>query len=291
MFAASATPAHSSIFDQDDREYVSLVEGSPYSPVGVVTHGVLLYTFTTGFLVDDCHVLTSPAAFGYGQALLGKRAKFQAGFGTPQFASTKGTVVAAGPYGRDRTMKERYERGGGRWVLLRLDQCLGARLGHVALKTGPFSPYEFRDLKSAGYPARRSRKNGITIDPSCRIISGMGTIWNDDCATLKGDAGDPIFRISGSGTKSQIEVYAMQAYGFTPGVPVPLTAGLENQAIPMSLIAPQIEPYLSANGQRRAGESNKLGSQRADAVPHIGPGVGAPSNRPLLDTSLGETNR
>src|SRR5438270_2179524 len=157
MLAATAAPAHSSIFDQDDREYVSPVEGSPYSPVGVVTRGVLMLSWTTGFLVDDCHVLTSQAVFGSGQPSLGERVKFEAGFGTPQFASTKGTVVAAGRSGRDRTIEERYERGGGHWVLLRLDRCLGAKLGHVALKTGPFSPYEFRDLKSAGYPAHRSR--------------------------------------------------------------------------------------------------------------------------------------
>jgi len=36
---------------------------------------------------------------------------------------------------------------------------------------------------------------------------------------------------------------------------------------------------------------HELGGQRADAVPDIGTSAGATSNGPLLDTSLGETNR
>ena len=291
LIAAVATPTHSAIFDRDDRQYVSSAEGSPYSPVGLVTQGLLMRSFTTGFLVDACHVLTSQGVLGYGQAPFGKRLKFETAIGTPQHESTKGTVVAAGGFRRNRTSEEQFEKGGRDWLLLRLDTCIGARLGHVTLKAGPFSPYEFRDLKSAGFPEHRSRQRGLTIDPSCRVIASRGTVWLNDCATVKGDAGDPIFRISTSRGKPQMEVYAMQSAGYERKKPVPLTAGYENQAVPMSLIASQIAPYLSANGQRQAGELDTLRPQRADAVPHISTSAGVTSNRPLLDTSLGETNR
>jgi V8-like Glu-specific endopeptidase len=259
MLCASATPSHSLIFDHDDRENVSPVQGSAYSPVGIVTHGVLIWWRATGFLVDDCHVLTSQAIYRYGRAPVGKRVRFEVGIGTPQHASSKGTIVAAGQYERPRTVQEQYERGGGNWLLLRLDQCLGVTFRHVVLKTGPFSPFEFRDLKSAGYPLHRRSGRGVTIDPSCRVFSGTDNLWNNDCATVSGDAGDPIFRISNSGAGAQMEVYAMQAYGWVPRVPVPLTPSLENRAIPMSLIAPLIQPYLSS-GPRVVGNQGGSGT-------------------------------
>jgi hypothetical protein len=248
LLGASATPAYSSIFDQDDRQYVTPALGLPYAPIGlVIQRGIIMASWTTGFLVDECHVLTSQIVTGYGQAPYGKRLRFETGMGTPEHQTTKGTVVAAGGFKRNRTALEQYERGGRDWLLVRLDKCIGASLGYVILKTGPFSPYEFRDLKSAGFPKHRDRQRGLTMDPSCRFIGALGTVWLNDCATVRGDAGDPIFRISRAGGNAQIEVYAMQSAGHNPGKPVPMSSGYENQAVPMYLVVPQIGPFLSSN--------------------------------------------
>ena len=197
IISAFSAPAQSSIFYPDDRQYVQPTQGSPYSPVGVVyAPGLFVYHFTTGFLVDDCHVLTSQVVAGYGETPLGKRLKFKAAFGTSQHQSSKATVVAGGGFTPGRTSQEQIERGGRDWLLLRLDKCLGASLGHVLLKTGPYSPFEFRDLKSAGYPMSRSNNGGVTIDPSCKVVGGYSTLWMNDCPLARGDGGDPIFRIS-----------------------------------------------------------------------------------------------
>jgi hypothetical protein len=287
MVGAPTTPAQASIFDRDDRQYVSTEEGSPYSAVGLVTQGFLMRSFTTGFLVDDCHVLTSQGVLGYGQAPLGKRLTFKTGIGTPRQESTKGTVVAGGGFRRNRTAEEQFNRGGRDWVLLRLDQCIGARLGHVILKAGPFSLYEFRNLKSAGFPEHRNKKNGLTIDSSCRIIASRGTVWLNDCATVKGDAGDPIFRISTAGVKPQMEVYAMQSAGFPQRSAVSLRPGYENQAVPMALIAPQIAPYLSSHREGQTGDLTASRSHRTDAIPYVGTSLSLASDRRLLDPSLG----
>ena len=289
MLSASASPAHSSIFDRDDRQYVSPAAGSPYSPVGLVRQGSTFsvwLSFATGFLVDDCHVLTSQTVLGTGQAPLGKRLKFQTGIGTPQEQSTKGTVVAAGGIKRHKTMEERYQDAPRTWLLLRLDKCLGATVGHVTLKTGPFSPYEFNNLQSAGYPVHRDRDQGLTIDPSCRIIAGRGPVWLNDCATVKADAGDPIFRISTSGGKPHMEVYAMQAYAFIHGQPIALTPGSENQAIPMSQVARQIETYLSPEARQEAGPADASQSQPVDALSYVGTSSGVHSDGPVLATRL-----
>ena len=293
LFCALATPAHSSIFDRDDRQYVSPVRGSAYSPVGRVTRGGPLSpwrSYTTGFLIDDCHVLTSQGVLGYGQAPLGKHVRFDAGIGTPQHESTRGTVVAAGGFRRNRTGEEQYERGGRDWLLLRLDKCVGLTLGHVTLKTGPYSPYEFRSLQSVGYPAHRSKARGLTVDPSCRVVAGRGTVWLNDCATVKGDAGDPIFRIYAAGPKPHMEVYAMQSAGFRGRSPVLLKSGYENQAVPMSLIAPQIERYLSSTLRAVPSRGGIVETKQLDAIPHVGGSPSIVADSRLLDSRLVESD-
>jgi hypothetical protein len=289
LIGLGATAAGASIFHQDDRQYVSPGIGSPYSSVGLVRQGSawsVWRSYTTGFLVDDCHVLTSQVALGFGQAPIRKRVKFETGIGTAQHQSTGAVVVAAGGLKRHETWEERSQPGAQGWLLLRLDRCIGASLGHVTLKTGPFSPYEFRDLKSAGYPVRRSRKSGLTIDPSCRIIGSRGSIWLNDCAAVKADGGDPIFRIARTGTTRRMEVYAMQMYAGTNGKPVPLTPGYENGAVPMSAIAPQIERFLTSTNAERLGDAGQGRPVAGDALSGISTGAGVPSDRRVLDTRM-----
>jgi len=289
LLVVPASPANSSIFGEDDRQFVSPARESPYSPVGLVKLGGPLspwISYTTGFLVDDCHVLTTQVVLGFGQAPGGKHLQFETGIGTQQHRSTRGTVVAAGGLRRNTTGLQQYERGGRDWLLLRLDKCIGASLGHVKLKTGPFSPFEFRDLKSVGYPVHRRKTSGLTLDPSCRVVAGVGSVWLNDCALIKGNSGDPIFRISDSSAKPQMEVYAMQEAGFLSKRAIPLRSGYENQAVPMSMIARQIEPYLSAIDNTQLGNSKAGRSVGRDVLPHFGPSPGVPSGKHLLDTRL-----
>jgi hypothetical protein len=241
---------HSAIFGRDDREYASASRGSPYAPVGIVLRHVITrfhpYTVATGFLVDDCHVLTSQGAMNGKKSPVGSHLRFRSGLGTPYYRSTRGTIVAfGGQTERIRTTESQMEGGARDWLLLRLDQCVGKTLGHVALKTGPFSPYEFRDLSSASYPRDRGKARGVTIDPSCMLLRTRGPMWVNDCALARGDAGAPIFRIAVTGATHQMVVYAMQSTGHLTNTPVQAASGYENQAIPMSVIAPQIERYLS----------------------------------------------
>jgi V8-like Glu-specific endopeptidase len=242
--------ADAAIFDHDDRRYVSTAPGSPYSPVGLVSRGLLVEHRTTGILVSDCHVLTSQHILGYGQSPLGERLRFEGARGTLQRVSSYGTVVAVGGLKRAETAAEQLEAGGQDWLLLRLDKCIGASLGHAILKTGALVPYEFQNLQSAGYPEDRSRDMGLTIDPSCRITGARGTVWLNDCAALPGNSGGPIFRLSASGSKPQMEVYAIQTAAYTWATAVPFMPGYDNQATPATLILPHIAQYLTANTLR-----------------------------------------
>jgi len=263
----SAVPAagHSAIFDRDDREYASAARGSPYAPIGIVLRHVITrfhpYSVATGFLVDDCHVLATQAVMNGKKSPLGSHLRFRSGLGTPYYRSTRGRIVAfGGQTDRIRATESQMEGGARDWILLRLDQCVGKTLGHVALKSGPFSPYEFRDLKSGSYPRDRGKTNGVSVDPSCMVVRTRGPMWVNDCALARGDAGAPIFRIANTGTTRQMVVYAMQSAGHSTKSPVHVGMGYENQAIPMSVIAPQIESYLSTQS------SDKLGRSRDTAL-------------------------
>lgn len=250
LLSAISVPGQSAILDRDDREYVSVAQDSPYAPIGIVVEHELTrirpFRATTGFLVDDCHVLTTQTVMDYRKNPVGRRLKFQTGIGTSYRQTTKGTVIAVGGAEKFRTREEEFEHGGRDWLLLRLDRCVGANLGHVEIKSGPFIPFDFRNLRSAGFPRPRGKKNGITIDPSCHVYGSNGTLWLNDCAAVAGDAGDPIFRMD-SGARPHIMVYAMQSRAYLAKEPLPSNKGYENEAVPMYLVAPQIEPFLSVH--------------------------------------------
>jgi V8-like Glu-specific endopeptidase len=291
ILLAVSTGAYPAIFDHDDRQYVSTVPGSPYSPVGLVSRGLLVEHHTTGILVSDCDVLTSQHILGYGRSPLGQRLRFEGARGTPQRISSYGTVVAVGGLKRVQTAAEQFDAGGQDWLLLRLDKCIGATLGHAILKSGPVIPDELRSVESAGYPQDRSRDMGLTIDPSCRITGARGTVLLNDCAALPGNSGGPIFRLSASRSKPQMEVYAIQTAAYTWAAAVPFTPGYDNQATPATLILPQIERYLSAPARRSAGAEDTKTPKSADAISNIGGSAGIPSDRRILDTSLGGARR
>ena len=290
VLLAAGDPGHSSIFGRDDRLYVSTAPGSPYSPVGVVSSG-FFGKRATGVLVDKCHVLTVQAVAGYGQSVIGKRLTFKAAIGTRQQVATYGRVIAVGGATLIRTGEEQARLGGRDWLLLRLDECVGATLGYASLKVGPFFPTDFRNLQSAGYPLGRDGKLGLTVDPSCRFTASNGTLWLNDCSVQRGDAGGPIFRIVASEGKAHMEVYALQVRGYPNRAPVPLKPGNENEAVPVSLIASQIRPFLLASARTPRSDTVVSAAKHPNAIPHVRASADVSSYRRLLDPRLEATYR
>ena len=86
-------PASGMIFDHDDRVTRSAVSGSPYAPIGLVWADKL----ATGFLVDNCHVLTVQHVFSGEQSAIGRQALFGALIlDQGHWTASLGKVVAAG---------------------------------------------------------------------------------------------------------------------------------------------------------------------------------------------------
>src|SRR5687768_2152929 len=127
-----AAPVAGATFDRDDRVAITRPDAT-LLPIGIVEGGRGV-AYATGFLVDDCHVLTVKHAAGRVAAVAGRRMNFTLPFAGPEGASA-GSVVAAGdldlvadPNRLDRSQD---------WLLLRLDHCLGRRFGSLALAPEP----------------------------------------------------------------------------------------------------------------------------------------------------------
>jgi V8-like Glu-specific endopeptidase len=190
-------------------------------------------------------VLTSQHILGQRASPIGRRLTFTGALGSKREVSSTGTVVAAGGYEKHQAADQRSEARGTDWLLLRLDTCLGAALGYATLRVGPKTAWELTSVESAGYPMGRSRRAGLTVDPSCQIRAVYALVWLNDCATLHGNSGGPIFRLSASGGRQQLEVFAIQSAGILQRKVMPFRQGWENQATPVSMILPQIRSYLS----------------------------------------------
>lgn len=239
------TIGQTTIFGSDDRLYVTTARGSPFSPVGFVSRGLLVEHFGTGTLIDQCDVLTSQHIFDLGASPIGKRVNFTAGVGTVDQASSRGTVVLSGGREGYQSANEQYEAVAHDWVLVRLDTCLGAIFGYAKLRAWPRGADALAHLRSIGYPMDRDRHAGATLDPSCKVSGVYVFVWLNNCATLPGSSGGPLFRLSASDHGAVMEIYAIQTAGFAKGSDPILWTGNANQATPVAMILPFLQPYLS----------------------------------------------
>src|SRR5690242_2195527 len=201
LILSTASRTNAAIFDSDDRRAVDTSVGSPYAPVGLIL-GAPFYG--TGTLVADCYAITSQHLFGGRESPLGRRVSFVGSLGSRQLAKSKGTVVAEGGLEQSAGSKDPYEVRARDWILIKLDTCLGIRLGVAALVANP-RDQDLLHVQSAGFPMDRPRSRGLTLDPSCAVRSVRPLVWLNDCAALGGNSGGPIFRITQAGGRPQME--------------------------------------------------------------------------------------
>lgn len=240
LLLLSASPGRAAIFGSDDRVLVDTTTGSPYAPVGLVV-GAPLYG--TGVLIADCYALTAQHIFGDRYSPIGRRLKFIGSVGSGRSIKSKGTVVAVGGLEQSARAAEPYEARARDWILIKLDICLGSYLGSATLVANP-PANELTGLQSAGFPMDRSRSIGLTIDPSCGIRSVRPLVWLNDCAALGGNSGSPIFRITGSGQRHRMEVYAIQSAAVRKRTILPFAMEYANQATPAWAILPHILSWI-----------------------------------------------
>lgn len=238
-------PANSSIFDRDDRQ--STTDRS--IPVGVIGDGWL--RFGTGFLIDECHVLTARHVVGSGD-VVGKRKRFR--LEPWQLASdensSRGTVIAAG---------ERQQSPGdfsGDWALIRLDRCLGKKFGYYPVAAQPFYVADRAGrigpaLMGMGFPNDRSRQ-AITVDPACEAKHRRSRGLLHDCALLPGNSGGPL--LAWNYSLSKYEAVGINVAGFRRTYPVAYSDSAANIAVDLDLIRHRIHSAIYFPEKRQLAE-------------------------------------
>jgi V8-like Glu-specific endopeptidase len=197
--ASIAEASSAAVFGVDDRHYVSTASGSPYSPVGLVRVGGQR---ATGTLINRCDVLTVQHVYGrYVQVVhdpRGERASFEGSVASGHPLSSKGTIIAAGGWRHLKPSSSRFNDDlGSDWMIIRLDECIGDKLGWAMLGTSTNQPTKTdpKHLQSAGFPLDRSDRSGLSVDSDCMIRGVAQRVLLHDCATTPGNSGGPIFRL------------------------------------------------------------------------------------------------
>jgi len=235
--------SEAAIFNKDNRIAESTRLGSPYAAIGVVARGWPITRYTTGTLISPCHVVTAQHLFGQ-QPAIGRTVSFTAAIGSPDEMSSAGTVVAAGGYD-EKASGELSDRVAHDWMVVKLDHCLGKVLGFAKLRVTISEVGELTAISSAGYPIDRSRRKGLTINPSCAVRHIYALVWLNDCAALPGNSGGPIFRAVDAGGRRHLEIYAIQSRAYIYRGAIPFTEGYANIATPASMFAKEVEPLIA----------------------------------------------
>lgn len=249
LFAAPlvcAKPCAASIFGHDDRYRPVIASGSPFNVVGLVEIGMRR---GSGVIVSPCYAITSQHIVGSHSDPVGKRLRFTAGQSGGHPLVTGSTVVASGGYDKAANTMDVALLRGSDWALLRMDRCIGTELGYATLTfADPRLTLVNTSMESAGFPGHRPTRFGPLIDPHCSLTSIRPLVILNDCATLPGDSGGPIFRVPASaGSPARLVVYGLQAAGFHSSHPVAYRPGLANQATPAWEILAHIGKYVRAD--------------------------------------------
>lgn len=236
-----AAPAAAATFDRDDRVAVTRPDAS-LLPIGIVKGGKGI-TYATGFLVDDCHVLTVKHAAGRVATVAGRRMTFRLPFAGAGGVSA-GSVVAAGSLDlvADPNRLNRSED----WLLLRLDHCLGRRFGSLALgENDPIRRSGADPLFSAGFPNDQPWRRQLTIDPACRAHGPTEPLFIHDCSSLPGNSGSPIFTTMWRDGRPSVEVLAMHSTATLARRVLPFRGEDASVATRIADVLPAIRAFLS----------------------------------------------
>jgi len=260
-----------------DRRVQRAADRPPYSAVGVLHHADV-GAGGTAFLVSSCHVATAyHVAFARGRdpvtgeielgvPRLGDAGEFLVGpdpKAPGKFAArTRARVVAFGAFSRTA-----FAGLAGDWAILRLDDCLGERFGHLRhARAKTPAPMPTGTLMTIGFPASRAGKPGITIESGCRArdhgpVDGLVGI---DCALESGLSGGPVLELQRD--RSWVVVgMVQQSTAPVAGVLPAYTMAHRNQMIAVAVFRAAIHDAMRADARRLLARRAR-GASRSDAA-------------------------
>ena len=236
--AAAPVSGNAAIFGADDRIRVAARENSPLAAVGRISsknrHG-------SGFLVSECHVLSAKHILSDGKSAVGRNVKFKITLRSGEVVSSHGAVIANGEFDiADQLANPALDRRSD-WMLIRLDDCLGRRLGYLELAEHDV-PGIGEPIRSAGYP--EGSLGQLVIDPTCQVHFQTDGEWRHDCAVLRGNSGGPIFRHDLVDGRERVRVFGMHTGAHHWVKPRPFDPRDANAATKAHFLAEAIRPFL-----------------------------------------------
>ncbi len=188
----------------------------------------------TAFLVDQCHVLTAQHVESSKPQMANPAPRLHFFFGQGNYKGFEkpvtGTVVRQGGY------DERLQNNANDWMLIKLDECVGARVGYARIKPESRTRPDEKALKIAGFPAGKEFDSGLWVDPTCSIKRERAGAWLHDCASDRGSSGAPLFYVTRQGTKSVVNVVGLHVYGVHANLTATWQADNSNIAAQMDSI-------------------------------------------------------
>ena len=201
--------------------------------------------YGTAFLVAPCLALSARHVVHHAEPL-GQRMtlRFTPWKRADRSNSSAATVIAAGGVATSAGDVSQD------WVLLKLDRCLGATLGYLALSreplrippSGPITPA----LIAVGFPADRAAMRRPVVDPDCRVRMIASTGLLHDCATMPGNSGGPM--MAWSAARRRYEVHAINVAGFADRVPRAFDLASANGAVAVAPIVAMLDAIEARDG-------------------------------------------
>ncbi|MBV9528327.1 MAG: trypsin-like peptidase domain-containing protein [Sphingomonas sp.] len=251
MAAAQPVLSSAAIFGPDDRVRAAPASAAIYNPIGLIESS---RTRGTGVIVSPCYAITAQHVIRYDGPVLGQRVWFTAALATHHPVQTAATTVASGGYERYVDGHDPYEVPGSDWALLRLDQCLGSKFGYATLVDADPRKVSGAIVNSAGFPTLHLASRGPLIDPHCSITSVRPLALLNDCATMLGNSGGPIFQIVSTETgKRRLFVYGLQVRGILRKYAACCRPGQDNVATPASEILSHIGQFIRSDEASHSG--------------------------------------
>jgi V8-like Glu-specific endopeptidase len=187
----------------------------PAKPEDVAAGKVKTYkgAMATGFMVSPCYMLTNYHAV-FGLLANPDISKFSVTVNLPD-----GQQAIARPELKGPTDTNGYVGDSGDWALLKLDKCVGEKIGWMERGDPEVAQAKGFSYYVAGFPgdiAKLDPKAQLVISGKCALkddVQGSHVSWRHDCPMTHGSSGAPVFYKDQNGVPRYVGMNASEANG------------------------------------------------------------------------------
>ena len=216
----------------DPRKELDRIAHPEYNGIGLVKSSL---GRGTGFMINECLMLTNKHVIGAGKNIIGNSVDFHAGQSVTDRSKSfeykvQGTVVASGNQEGERSDDITED-----WALVKLNKSVGEKIGFTKIGFAEVEDAkdECESLEIAGFPADKDYKN-LWWQGDCKLFPETSgpSAFNIGCPITPGNSGSPLIckrknkpnLAIGIATQSAIKNENTQSYALNFTVDEPLIA-------------------------------------------------------------------